>query len=141
MALGETENDRVAFGKKKEKVFLFVSFLLVGALCFEAGLLSKVWNEQAPLALTIVENAQAPHPALGKPAIVETETLPPPSPRTNESSEAVDSVNCPLVGSKNSNKYHIPSCSYAKRILPANRVCFSSPEEAEKKGYTAGCLK
>ena len=55
-------------------------------------------------------------------------------------SEAIPSA-CAFVGSKNSTKFHSPSCSYAKRIKPENRVCFGSKEEAEKRGYVAGCIQ
>lgn len=41
-----------------------------------------------------------------------------------------------LVGSKNSNKYHYPWCSGAKRIKQENLVSFSSFEEARAAGYT-----
>lgn len=41
-----------------------------------------------------------------------------------------------LVGSKNSNKYHFPWCPGAQRISEANKVWFSSKEEAAKAGYT-----
>jgi len=40
-----------------------------------------------------------------------------------------------LVGSKNSDKYHYPWCSGAKRISDANKVWFSSVEEARATGY------
>ena len=46
-----------------------------------------------------------------------------------------DEEDCKYVGSKNSDKYHKPSCVWAKRIKPENLVCFSSKEEAEDKGY------
>jgi len=47
---------------------------------------------------------------------------------------------CALVGSKNSNKYHHSDCTWAKKIKPENRVCFSSEDEAKSKGYQpAGC--
>lgn len=47
---------------------------------------------------------------------------------------------CVFVGSKNSDKYHLPNCRYAANIKLENRVCFSSKEEAENKGYKpAGC--
>lgn len=48
-----------------------------------------------------------------------------------------------FVGSKNSNKYHLPSCRWVKRIKPENQVWFSSEEEAQSKGYKpcATCLK
>jgi len=40
-----------------------------------------------------------------------------------------------FVGSKNSDVYHYPSCRYAKRIKPENRVYFDTPEEAIAAGY------
>ncbi len=48
-----------------------------------------------------------------------------------------------LVGSKNSTKYHLPSCRFAKRIKPENQVWFSSRAEAESKGYQpcGTCIK
>lgn len=47
------------------------------------------------------------------------------------------------VGSKNSNKYHLPSCRWVAKIKPENQVWFSSEEEAQNKGYKpcATCLK
>ena len=41
------------------------------------------------------------------------------------------------VGSKNSNKYHLPSCRYAQSIDDENRVVWASREEAEAAGYEA----
>jgi LPXTG-motif cell wall-anchored protein len=40
-----------------------------------------------------------------------------------------------FVGSKNSDVYHYPSCSYVDRIKPENRIYFSSPEDAIDHGY------
>lgn len=37
--------------------------------------------------------------------------------------------------SKSSNKYHYPTCQWAKRIKPSNLIKFSSPEEAIQAGY------
>ena len=39
------------------------------------------------------------------------------------------------VGSANSDKYHIPSCTSAQRIKASNLVEFTSKEDAESKGY------
>ncbi|MFA5182510.1 MAG: Ada metal-binding domain-containing protein [Syntrophales bacterium] len=36
--------------------------------------------------------------------------------------------------SKNSNKYHYPTCKWAQKINPNNLVKFNSPEEAIKAG-------
>lgn len=50
---------------------------------------------------------------------------------------------CMFVGSKNSDKYHLPDCKSAKRIKPENLVCFESSEDAVSKGYepSKDCLK
>lgn len=39
------------------------------------------------------------------------------------------------VASKNSDKYHLPDCSGAKRIAEHNKIWFNSKEEAEGLGY------
>lgn len=39
------------------------------------------------------------------------------------------------VGSKNSNKYHYPTCSAAQRIKTQNQVVFKSANEARAAGY------
>jgi methylphosphotriester-DNA--protein-cysteine methyltransferase len=38
-------------------------------------------------------------------------------------------------GSVNSNKFHYPSCRWAKRINPDNLIKFNSRDEALKAGY------
>lgn len=38
-------------------------------------------------------------------------------------------------GSKNSNKYHYPTCRWAQKIKSSNLIKFSSPEEAVNAGY------
>ena len=53
----------------------------------------------------------------------------------NSSKEVKSEDDCKYVGSKNSDKYHKPSCVWAKKIKLENLVCFSSKEEAEDKGY------
>ena len=39
------------------------------------------------------------------------------------------------VGTKNSNKYHYPTCKLVQKSRTDNLVKFSSPEEARKAGY------
>ncbi|MGO8763259.1 MAG: Ada metal-binding domain-containing protein [Desulfobaccales bacterium] len=39
------------------------------------------------------------------------------------------------VGSKNSNKYHCPTCRSAQKIRPDNLVTFKSAQEAKAAGY------
>lgn len=40
-----------------------------------------------------------------------------------------------FVGSTKSDKYHYPSCRWAKKILPENQIWFASSEEARAAGY------
>lgn len=40
-----------------------------------------------------------------------------------------------FVGSLESDKYHHPSCRWAKKILPQNQIWFASSEEARAAGY------
>lgn len=41
----------------------------------------------------------------------------------------------PVVGNKNSKKYHMPGCSSVKDMKEANRVDFASADAAKAKGY------
>ena len=45
------------------------------------------------------------------------------------------------VGSVDSDKYHNPSCRFAKEILPMNEIWFDSIEDAQNSGYSpcGGC--
>jgi hypothetical protein len=48
---------------------------------------------------------------------------------------AATALSVEFWGSKNSNKYHYPSCKWAQKINPANLIKFNTPEEAKKAGY------
>jgi len=56
-----------------------------------------------------------------------------PPPREKDYSIAPSSGK--YVGSKRSNKFHYPSCRWAKKISPGNRVYFNSRQEALDRGY------
>ena len=125
----------------ESKIVLAAGFLLVSALSFEAGLLKGQKTEQKPII--IEKTAQCSASGQNNNAN--------PSGAQNLTSEAgntqdkanLPSANCAYVGSKNSNKYHLPTCSSAKRIKPENLTCFSSENEAKSKGYLPdkGCIK
>ena len=61
---------------------------------------------------------------------------------TTVTSNDCESLGCPpgtqFVGSKNSNKYHVCDCRYAKKIKSENLICLSNKGEAESRGYV-GC--
>jgi methylphosphotriester-DNA--protein-cysteine methyltransferase len=40
-----------------------------------------------------------------------------------------------FVGSVNSDVYHYPSCTYAQRIKPENKIWFADAADAQSHGY------
>lgn len=67
-------------------------------------------------------------------AIASTDAEPVPE-TTSQKSSGV------YVGSVDSDKYHNPSCRFAKEILPENEIWFDSIEDAQNSGYSpcGGC--
>ncbi len=120
------------------KLFLGLCFLLVGVLCFEAGLLQKSLVEPKPMIIRVAEPAALPSLSEGQ---GETKQVLGEVKNTNPSSGVSGrGETCNFVGSKNSNKYHHPESRCAKQIKPENKRCFTSIEDAQSKGYIAGCL-
>ena len=58
--------------------------------------------------------------------IVQAAGTPPPLPATLQGE---------YIGSKKSDKYHLPECRYAKKIEWANEIWFKTKKEAEAAGY------
>lgn len=57
--------------------------------------------------------------------------------KTNQvKAHALSSSTIRYVASKNSDKYHLPWCSGAKRITEENKIYFASQTEAKESGYT-----
>lgn len=54
----------------------------------------------------------------------------------DSSEESTSSYQATYVGSVNSDKFHEPSCSHAKRIKEGNKITFSSRQEAIDAGYS-----
>lgn len=123
--------------KYEAKVVLILAFILVAAISFEGGILKGQKMPQNPIIIekpveSNVPNQNAP----------EGQNLPSEEKKTTPGPNIPDQ-SCAYIGSKNSDKYHLPTCPYAKRIKPENRTCFSSPDEAKSKGYVpdSNCIK
>jgi hypothetical protein len=126
------------------KVVLVVAFVLVAAIAFQAGFLRGQKNAEGPIIIeksveavsgveaVNLDSSQAQNTAQGVSQETKVET-------TGE----VEKSGCAFVGSKNSNKYHLPTCRYAKNINSENKVCFSSAQDATTKGYLPdkNCIK
>jgi len=124
------------FRDNRSRLWVFLALILVGILCFEAGLLQGRIKQTTPLVLSL------PSPQEG--TSLQTPIAPEQKRETINHVEPIGTKNtssCVFVGSKNSNKYHLSTCSVAKRIKQENRVCFATKEEAEKRGYVPSCLK
>jgi len=118
----------------RSEIGLWFGVVLVGVLGYEAGFVQGVRRSSSPIVIekpvptVVTAAADAPVPT--------SDTAP-----VTQSTGAKDQSVCPYVGSRNSNKYHLATCATAKRIKPENRVCFTSPEDAQSKKYQAGCVK
>lgn len=132
------------FLKKYEyKIILVIGFILVAIVSFEGGYLQGKGHQESPL---IVRDAsQCPKIALSaySPAVLGETTTTAKNTAENGANSATDTKNCAFVGSKNSNKYHLPTCRWAKNIKPENLVCFGSAEDAVAKNYQPdkSCIK
>lgn len=122
----------------EHKIILFLGFILVAVLSFEAGMMKGAKISQKPII--IEKTAQLEKNTL--PEASGAPNLPQDGPKNEPSSDTMPQ-NCAYLGSKNSNKYHLPTCRWAKNIKPENRVCFSSEDEAKLKGYQPdkNCIK
>lgn len=139
--------------KYDQKILIILSLILISLVSFNAGRTYKNNIKPAEIKISLNQPNSASNPrqerilALGEavernPEAREiTSTLITGTNDNNGNTE--EKKDCVLVGSKNSDKYHLPTCSNAKRIKPENIVCFSSKEEAESKGYQPAkdCIK
>ena len=122
------------FWKNYEKqIVLFADIILMTIFSFEVGFLEgkKIENNDT----LVIEKAAEQKECVCNNA--QTESLINSTNQNVAQGKTGDEKECVYVGSKNSNKYHIPTCQFAKRIKPENLVCFKSKEDAESKGYTA----
>lgn len=120
------------------KLALGIGLILVAAIAFEAGVLKGQNWQQKPL---VIEKAEECSSQPNSP-----EKAPNQAQEGQKPIQAVSAAipqNCAFVGSKNSNKYHLPTCHFAKLIKPKNLVCFKSVEDAAAKGYQPdkSCVK
>lgn len=125
--------------KYELRLALIVGFILVAVISFQFGFLEGKRIENKPIVIEktveVVKNNQ--ENAIGETDINSIQNK-------DKSIEAKSNlVNCAYVGSKNSNKIHLPTCSFAKRIKSENLVCFKSLNEAMAQGRQAdkSCIK
>lgn len=132
------EGQNQQFGANFTLFASLISGFLIVASGFFAGWYWQNASVQDVVKVEIVEMS-------GKTGPVPTAPVPPAEAvGEGEEPEATENTSpsegCQFIGSKNSDKYHAPDSGSAKRILPENRVCFASEEEAQEEGYEPGTL-
>ncbi|KKR22134.1 MAG: putative secreted protein [Candidatus Moranbacteria bacterium GW2011_GWA2_39_41] len=124
------------------KIVIAIGFLLVAGISFEFGYVQGKSLETSPLVIEkpIESPKTSPESPVG--GIIESNSTPTQKavPEAN-SQQPANMTNCLYVGSKSSDKYYPPTCSYAKRIKPENLACFKTEGEATAQGRTRsmGC--
>ncbi len=121
--------------KYESNLILIAGLVLVAVLSFEAGILKGQKLVSEPL---IIEKSASEKLAKNIPVKEESASVASTKPNNAKQEKEQIPLNmnaCLYVGSKNSNKYYKPTCSWAKKIKPNNLVCFQNKEEAEQKGY------
>lgn len=134
------------FWKNNEtKIVMSAGLVLVALIAFQGGYLKGKAAPESPLIIeksTLSAETQNNENNLARPdgqaGLSDKKEA-----DLSQNNTIEEKKNCALVGSKNSNKYHLPTCRYAKSIKPENLVCFASAEEAAKRGYQpdTNCLK
>lgn len=129
----------------ESRIVLAVGLVLVAVISFEFGYVQGKTGKIAPVV--IEKPAESPKTGQGEtddaimePGIQKSEKALKTADQA-PSNPSTSPKNCAYVGSKNSNKFYPPTCSYAKRIKPDNVVCFATAQEALSQGRTqsTGC--
>jgi hypothetical protein len=131
------------FIKYEYKIVLAVAFCLIAAISYQFGLLQGQKWQQKPLIIEkpsdIAQGQESVNlvnsESQGATKTVSTSSI------AGKTTTTPNTTSCAFVGSKNSNKFYLPTCSYAKRVKPENLVCFKSAEEATGQGRTESKCK
>jgi len=105
--------------KINQDLFLIITIILVALVFFGIGRLTSPKSE--PIQIMNLEKASI-------------EDIKPSEEGIGEEAYQGD-YEGRVLGSINSDKYHLPDCPGAKQINEKNKIWFDSPEEAEKAGY------
>lgn len=137
-----TEKIKKFFSENEFRLILIAGFILVASISFESGYLRGKSVQRSPI---IIENSSRSLKNEQE-AIVNDKAASSTTQQNSASSEAKlepEKKACAYMGSKNSDKYHLPTCRWAKQIKQENIVCFSSVEDATAAGYQPdkGCVK
>ena len=123
----------------EQKIILAIGIVIIAAVSFEAGYLHGQKNQSEPVVVNKVATAEIASTCAAQNQASTADS----EPASTENTAQTSTQKCAYVASKNSNKFHLPTCRYAQNIKPENKVCFSSKEEAEGRGFQGAkcCIK
>ena len=134
--------------KYEYKIVLIVAICLISAVSYEFGILQGQKWQQKPLIIEKpIDTPDQTKTGQNEASDASENALPIAAPikgiipATTTNSAAQADAGCAYVGSKNSNKFYLPTCSYAKRVKPENLTCFKTAEEATGQGRTESTCK
>ena len=128
----------------KRMLALFLAVLLLtGCTAKTAKREPDKERETETIAVTDAKVGSSPEvPEPEEPIVQEQPEVPIASPDAEPVTETTSQKSSGVyVGSVDSDKYHNPSCRFAKEILPENEIWFDSTEDAQNSGYSpcGGC--
>jgi hypothetical protein len=132
------------WSKNEYRIILLIGFILVAAISFQVGLIKGREIKENPVIIEkITQNSCDEEKSAGNASNGPNLTQNTIASQESENTTANQDKNCAYVGSKNSNKFHLPSCRWAKNIKPENLVCFSGEDDAKSRGYLPdkNCIK
>ncbi|MDZ4385499.1 MAG: hypothetical protein U0944_03715 [Candidatus Moranbacteria bacterium] len=125
--------------KYEYKFVLAIGFILIAAISFEFGYTQGKNLKSNPIVIEkpAVGSENGPGCPVSAKPVSDTDI----TKKAPVEADLASLKKCAYVGSKNSDKFYPPSCSYAKRIKPENLVCFTTAQEALAQGRTesTGC--
>ncbi|MCP4250262.1 MAG: hypothetical protein GY778_24730, partial [bacterium] len=105
------------------------------ATVFAANLVGGAWAAAGkPTTERIARRSKSTEPTAMEPPV--TEPTAEPAPDEDRPAQA-PADRGKFVGSSHSKVFHHPTCTWAKKIAPENRVFFKSPGDAQKQGRRA----
>lgn len=131
------QGGKIWFEKYGGKLYFSLVLLLVGSLSFMAGKISEEIRPEKPIVISVpneIPEAKPVEKRIISGVQATNETL------SSQTTDPVVANQCAYVGSRKSNKYHLPTSRCAKQIKTENKICFVDLAAAEKKGYLPGCL-
>lgn len=128
-----------AFLDKKD-IFTSLLIIVVSLTSFVLGQLSVLDKKPLPVTVQMVNSQEATANTASMVSSIQTTQKESVMVGKGEIQEKIVSQEVQVIGkyvaSKSGTKYHLPTCSGAKRISDKNKIWFSTKEEAEQAGYT-----